>query len=54
MTPEAEAFRMPQEPSAIRAGSIAFKLKCLRKCDPIDDALVGTRVMFLLDLSIGK
>lgn len=54
MTPEAETFRKPQESSAIRAGSIAFKLKCPRKCDPRDDALVGTRVVFYLELSIGK
>lgn len=34
MTPEAETFRKPQESSAIRAGSVAFKLKCSRKCGP--------------------
>lgn len=34
MTPEAETFRKPQESSAVRAGSIAFKLKCSRKCGP--------------------
>lgn len=54
MTPEVEAFRKTQESSAIRAGSIAFKLKCLRKCDPRHDALVGTRVVFCSDLSMGK
>ena len=54
MTPEAETFRKPQEASTSRAGSVASKLKCLRKCDPRDDALVGTSVVFYLELSIGK
>ena len=38
----------------MRAGSIVFKLKCPRKCDPRDGALVGTRVLIYLEISIGK